>query len=168
MTWISSLLSFFLLFGSPASVVLAQGATSATATTTVATSTIATGSSSSSGSNGLAVGIGVGVGVGLAAYALFSPASSLLLKSFGGRVVASVPCVSSLGPSLFVTIVPAGIFAPTYIWTPLTITNTYGPPRNPGQHILGLADIPFVCWIPTTPPIFLYGLRMSTIGTSLF
>lgn len=88
--------------------------------------------------------------------------------SFGGRIVGVIPCVSGLGPSLFVTIKPAGVFAPTYIWTPATITRLAGPPRTIGQQILGRADIPFVCVIPAKVPIPLYGLRMQVVGTSLF
>ena len=88
--------------------------------------------------------------------------------SFGGRILAVTPCVSGLGPSLWVSIRPAGVFAPTYIWTPATITKLVGPPRTIGQQVLGRADIPFVCFIPAKVPIPLYGLRMQIVGTSLF
>lgn len=88
------------------------------------------------------------------------------MKSFGGRIATVVPCVSGLGPSLHITIIPAGVFQPAYIWTPLTITKLAGPPRNPGQQVLGTADIPFVCFTPTVPPVPLYGQRIFQIGTS--
>ena len=88
--------------------------------------------------------------------------------SFGGRVIKVIPCVSGLGPSLHVTIRPAGVFAPMYIWTPATFTGLFGPPRNIGQQVLGIADVPYVCVIPVTPLIILPGLRMQIVGTSLF
>lgn len=106
----------------------------------------------------------------IAAAVLVTPfAASAFGFSFGGRVVSVVPCISVAGPSLHVTIIPAGLAQSVlYIWTPLTLTFSYGPPHNPGQQVLGLADIPFACYIPATPPIFLYGLRMQMVGTSLF
>ena len=103
------------------------------------------------------------------AIGLLSPLSASAFGfSFGGRILAVIPCVSGLGPSLWVSIKPAGVFAPTYIWTPATITKLVGPPRNPGQQVLGVADVPFVCVIPAKIPIPLYGLRMQIVGTSLF
>ena len=105
----------------------------------------------------------------LLAVGLLAPLSAHALGfSFGGRILSVIPCVSGFGPSLWVSIKPAGIFAPTYIWTPATITKLVGPPRNPGQQVLGRADIPFVCFIPAKVPIPLYGLRMQIVGTSLF
>src|SRR3989344_6256928 len=75
--------------------------------------------------------------------------------SFGGRINKVVPCISGLGPSLHITIRPAGVFAPMYIWTPATFTGLFGTPRNIGQQVLGIADIPYVCVIPVTPLIIL-------------
>jgi hypothetical protein len=89
--------------------------------------------------------------------------SSVALRSFGGRIALIVPCVSGLGPSIWVKIIPAGSFPTSYIWTPLTITRLAGPPTHPGQEILGLADIPYFCWIGDD---FYYGRRMTMIGTS--
>jgi hypothetical protein len=104
----------------------------------------------------------------LGAVALLLPFSaSAFGTSFGGRVIAAIPCISAAGPSLYVTIVPFGAFQPLYIWTPLTLTYSWGPPRTPGQQVLGVADIPFVCFTPTVPPVPLYGQRMQTVGTSL-
>jgi hypothetical protein len=91
--------------------------------------------------------------------------------SFGGKVVSILPCLSPLGPSLQVTIVPAGAFPVAYIWTPATVTLQAGLPTHPGQQILGIADIPFACVIPSPfffiPALTLFGLRMQAIGTSL-
>jgi len=93
--------------------------------------------------------------------------------SFGGRVVTVIPCLSIFGPSLHVTIIPAGVFPTAYIWTPATITKLIGPPV-PGGQILGKADVPFACWNIVSGGFlglfsvfsFLYGLRMQEIGTS--
>ncbi len=98
----------------------------------------------------------------------FAPLSASAIGfSFGGRIVAVVPCS---GGMRHVTIAPAGVFPVTYIWTPTTVTYSVGRPRFPGQQILGVADIPFVCFIGGggifSSPIPLYGFRMQTVGTS--
>ncbi len=95
---------------------------------------------------------------------LVAPLSaSAFSLSFGGRVVTAIPCASFLGPSLYVTIVPAGLFPVSYIWTPATLTFSAGPPRTPNQQILGLYDVPFVC---TTAGAPFFGFRMFMVGTS--
>ncbi len=89
--------------------------------------------------------------------------------SFGGQVLTILPCISTLGPSLFVTIKPSGLFHPFYIWTPATINKLAGPPTHPGQQILGVADVPFACFTPGfffIPPTFYFGQRMQYVGTS--
>lgn len=85
--------------------------------------------------------------------------------SFGGKVITVLPCS---GGMLHVTIIPAGAFPVTYIWTPFTITKSVGPPL-PGGQILGVADIPFVCFVGAgflSLPVPLFGFRMQFIGTS--
>ena len=121
--------------------------------------TTTSSSSSSSKNNGVGIGIGVGIGVGLIGLGLLS--NIAFPKSFGGKIVAVVPCSAGL----HVTIVPAGLLPVSYIWTPATITFSAGPPRNPGQQILGLYDTPFICFVGKVP---LFGLRMLTVGTSAF
>ena len=92
--------------------------------------------------------------------------------SFGGRIIAIMPCVSALGPSVWVTLKPSGFLLPPfmYIWTPATLTNIVPPspslpPRNIGQQLLGRFDIPFACVVPF-PPFVFYGLRMQIMGAS--
>jgi len=92
--------------------------------------------------------------------------------SFGGRIIAIMPCVSALGPSVWVTLKPSGLLLPPfmYIWTPATLTNIVPPspslpPRNIGQQLLGRFDIPFACVVPF-PPFVFYGLRMQIMGAS--
>lgn len=78
--------------------------------------------------------------------------------SFGGRIAALLPCVSYLGPSMWVTIVPAPFTKqPLYIWTPETLrgvppTPDLPPPFAPLQQILGIADIPYFCCLPPSIP----------------
>lgn len=92
------------------------------------------------------------------------------LVSMGGRVILTIPCIGPLGPSIWFSVFSARLVPlppETYIWTPLTITHTAGPPRNPGQQVLGLADSPHFCWVGTPPlAAYFYGLRLTTIGTS--
>lgn len=87
--------------------------------------------------------------------------------SFGGRVLSVLPCTGGL---FHVTILAFRLgvipsFEP-YIWTPATVTKLYGPPLVVGQQLLGVADVPLVCNVIASP-LFLPGLRMQTVGTSL-
>jgi len=181
---LSSVLSFLLL----ASPVAAQftpslfatstpPVTSATSTATSPFSNYTTTDSSGSGSSlttGLVLG-GLLLGglvlsnfltTGVSAVANANP--SVVAKtglSFGGRITVAIPCLSDLGPSYWVTIVPApATKQPFYIWTPETLRGLpppglpplfppspnpdVPPPTHPGQEILGLADIPFWCCLP--------------------
>ncbi len=91
-------------------------------------------------------------------------ASAAFGFSFGGRVLFIVPCS---GGMYQVTILPAGKFPISYIYTPFTITKSVGPPL-PGGQVLGIADIPFVCFIGGgffSSPFPLFGFRMQYIGT---
>lgn len=96
--------------------------------------------------------------------------AALTGTSFGGKVLSILPCVSTFGPSLQVNILPAGGISTSYIWTPATISFLAGPPTHPGQQILGVADIPFVCIIPSPfffiPAVTLFGQRIQFLGTS--
>lgn len=86
--------------------------------------------------------------------------------SFGGRVLSVLPCLNG---GLYTAVVSARALTlgitEFYIWTPLTLTLSFGPPR-PGVQILGIADVPYACVISIHPPIVLPGLRMQMIGTS--
>ncbi len=90
--------------------------------------------------------------------------ASALGISFGGKVISSIPCLSPLGPSLYVITAPAPFtFITPLIWTPATVTKLIGPPLVPGQQVLGLADIPFACKVGV---VVFPGLRMQLVGTS--
>jgi hypothetical protein len=92
---------------------------------------------------------------------LVVPLSALAFgTSFGGRIVAWIPCLSPLGPAIFITIVPAGVFPVTYIWAPGTIGL---PPTHIGQQILGVADTIFGCKVGVVP---LVGQRIQLDGVS--
>lgn len=94
-----------------------------------------------------------------------SVSAQLLPTSFGGRITSVIPCTAGL----WMTIVPAGTFPSlSFIWTPATLTFSAGPPRNVGQQVLGVADIPFVCFYGSPTPVPLFGLRMQMVGTSPF
>ncbi len=135
------------------------------------------GSSGSGGSMGglLAVGVlGVAAIVGFSFLTSAAPVAAGVATggSFGGRIIAIMPCVSALGPSVWVTLKPSGFLLPPfmYIWTPATLTNIVPPspslpPRNIGQQLLGRFDIPFACVGPFLPFVF-YGLRMQIMGAS--
>ncbi|HEY6020219.1 MAG TPA: hypothetical protein VIY48_10045 [Candidatus Paceibacterota bacterium] len=103
-------------------------------------------------------------GVVIAA-SLLAPLSAYALgTSFGGRIVAAVPCLSPLGPSIWFTIVPSSLYPVfSFIWTPATVTYLAGPPRNPGQQVLGVADTAFACKVGIVP---FFGQRVQIIGTS--
>gem|GEM_PF-2746804 len=82
--------------------------------------------------------------------------------SFGGRIEFVFPCLSLLGPSMWVVIVPAPFTKiPVYVWTiatlrggppPLPPSLDIPPPYAPLQEIAGIADIPFWCCIPGSVP----------------
>src|SRR3989344_3909556 len=117
-----------LIISSSPAVVLAQEATS-----TVATSTATSTSQSSSNSDRNALGIGLAIGAGLfgAGFLISSFASKAKRTSFGGGIISVIPCS---GGMRHITIIPAGVFPISYIWTPFTITYSVGAPRCPGQH----------------------------------
>jgi hypothetical protein len=143
-------------------------------------------SSSSSGGSSAAIIGGVALlGVaGIVAYNFFGGAATVAAPaaatvagsatgvSFGGRIAVVTPCISVLGPSLWVQLaVPASPLLPPYeyIWTPATLLSIVPPipallpPSHPGQEILGRFDIPYVCFVGFIP---LYGLRVQMGGVS--
>ncbi len=86
---------------------------------------------------------------------------------FGGRISVIIPCTNG---ALYVIVQSARLIDPLapepYIWTPATLTFLSGPPSHPGQEILGVATIPYVCLTTTVPSLPLPGLLMQIIGTS--
>lgn len=141
-----------------------------------ATSTATTTSQTNSSGSGIGTAVGVAAGIGVAALgASLLSGGGLGGISFGGRVISELPCISPLGPSLAITIQPAGVFPINYIWTPATITKpTQASIPTLGGQVLGIADIPYACWNPIkggflglfTFLSYSYGLRMQIVGTS--
>lgn len=106
--------------------------------------------------------------LGLLLFSLVVPATaSAAVISFGGRVASTLFCLNG---GIYTTVISARTATPGltefYVWAPGTLTFMAGPPRNPGQQILGTADVPYPCVISVKPPIVLYGLRMFMVGTS--
>lgn len=102
----------------------------------------------------------------VAAPAATKAASSVAALSFGGRIVYAY--VGCLNAAVFITIVPAGGDPnPFYVWIPTTITYSAGPPRTPGQQVLGLAwNMVYPCVVSYSPYVALTGQPMMLVGTS--
>ena len=78
-----------------------------------------------------------------------------LTSGFGGRISLITPCVGPYGGSLVVDL--EGQAGGRFVWTPLTLTYMYGPPKRIGQNLLGLSGLPSTC--PTA-----YGRRGALIN----
>ena len=93
-------------------------------------------------------------------------AAALSILSFGGRIISQpIPCSNGGLWMLIVQPPPKQPSVIAMIWTPATLTFLWGPPRQVGQSILGIYDIPYVCTQGPHIPA-LYGFRMRMIGTS--
>lgn len=115
----------------------------------------------------------------LAIIVMMPAAASAQVKpsSFGGRILSSEPCISPLGPSILVRILSARDsdlgFPVNYIYTPATVVVTAALPV-PGGQVLGLADIPYLCWTITKGGLFglfnvfsySYGTRMTYVSVT--
>ncbi len=53
-----------------------------------------------------------------------------------------------------------------FIWTPMTKTYMFGPPRHSGQWLLGLAAPPYFCVVSTDPVIVYAGILITMMGSS--
>lgn len=95
---------------------------------------------------------------GAMAYPFYASALGL---SFGGRITTINYCING---AIVITIIPAGLFPITYMWTPGTLGF---PPIHPGQEILGVSDIPYVCVGPGTHPLQYTGRRIQFDGVSI-
>lgn len=107
--------------------------------------------------------------VALAVFLLvpLSASAAAAMVPFGGKIIAVEPCVSPAG-ALYVTIVPAGKHPINFIWTPATVTLGAGPPRSPGQNLLGRALPGQGFCIKSFFPFFALpgSLFMMMVGTS--
>lgn len=89
---------------------------------------------------------------------------------FGGTVSIVWPCVTTAFDGSYAVEVFEMTGVTTYVWGPSTATFLMGPPKNPGQSVLGLA-IPFKNGCPTSivkgnPTDFMGEYRMIMVGTS--
>ncbi len=81
--------------------------------------------------------------------------------SWGGQFTSVIPC---MGGNIWVSVsAPRG---GAFIWTPITKTFQYGPPRHAGQYGLGLAGPPTFCLVSPFPVIPIPGIIMLMLGTS--
>ena len=53
-----------------------------------------------------------------------------------------------------------------FIWTPSTKTYQFGPPRQTGQWLLGLASPPYYCLVSPDPIIVWSGIMITMMGSS--
>ncbi|MDO8561968.1 MAG: hypothetical protein Q7S05_04040 [bacterium] len=105
-------------------------------------------------------------GILLCAVFLLLVPSSVRAFAFGGQTSLVLPCfvfgvvpygsISLIGPP------NPGL----YIWTPATRTYSNGPPMRPGQWLLGLASIPYICVVSPIGPIIVPGMAISMMGSS--
>lgn len=97
---------------------------------------------------------------------LLSSPGAALAYAFGGQTSLVLPCflfgfvpygsISMLGPP------NPGL----YIWTPVTRTYQNGFPSHPGQWLLGLTSIPYICVIAPVGPIIVPGMVIDMMGSS--
>ncbi len=102
----------------------------------------------------------VAIGFGVALCLPTSKAQAVVGEnSFGGRISYYYPaCLNGGIYTLVLSARPPYLAPLPYIWTPGTIGI---PPSHPGQEILGLFDIPYMCVISYYPFFALPGLRME-------
>lgn len=70
---------------------------------------------------------------------------------FGGRIISLLP-ICTAPPGIFLTVGPPRQMSLFYL-PGVSFSYPYGPPRNLGQQMLGLAGPPtIVCMVPCPPP----------------
>jgi hypothetical protein len=96
----------------------------------------------------------------LAVATLLAPFTALAFP-FGGQIGQVIFCYNdaiwaSVGP-------PRG---GDYVWTPSTVTYTFGAPSHAGQWLLGLASPPYYCLVSIEPIIVYTGIAITMMGSS--
>lgn len=108
-----------------------------------------------------------GLGRGIAAAFIVSVAflfvAPLVTEAFpfGGKASVVLPCYNQ--------VIYAALGAPNggpYIWSPSTRTYLFGPPRHPGQWLLGLAGVPYFCIVILRPLTVWPGTHIMMMGSS--
>lgn len=80
---------------------------------------------------------------------------------FGGMITQLVPCYNE---AIYVNL--SGPVGGAYIWTPSTKTYPFGPPRHPGQWLLGLKAASYYCIVSIMPVIVWEGTGIMMMGSS--
>lgn len=89
------------------------------------------------------------------------------LVPVGGFVTTELHCLNGGLYIIVKHVFPPfpGFGAGVFIYRPpFTITSLYGPPLLT-DAVVGFADVPIACVISVKPPIVLFGLRLTIIGT---
>ena len=102
----------------------------------------------------------------LCAALFLSAPSPALAYPLGGQISIVWPCfvfgvvpygnISLLGPPT------PGL----YIWTPATRTYSNGFPSHPGQWLLGLTSIPYICVVQPVGVYVVPGMAIDMMGSS--
>jgi hypothetical protein len=80
---------------------------------------------------------------------------------FGGAASIVIPCYNS---AIYALVGPP-VGGP-FIWTPATLTFSFGPPSHSGQWILGNAGPPYFCLVSIDPIITYSGTDIIMMGSS--
>ncbi len=80
---------------------------------------------------------------------------------FGGSIGVVRPCYNN---AIFAAVGPPRGGA--FIWTPASKTYQFGPPRRPGQWLLGLASAPYYCVVSILPVDVWPGTHIDMMGSS--
>src|SRR5438045_1399885 len=80
---------------------------------------------------------------------------------FGGMIGQIVFCYNN---AIYAAVGPPR--GGPFIWTPSTRTYQFGPPRQVGQWLLGLAAPPYYCLVSIQPLIVWSGILMTMEGSS--
>lgn len=97
----------------------------------------------------------------IAAISLYLTPLSALAKEFGGQTSVVLPCYNA---AIYTVVGPPR--GGTYIWTPSTKTYSNGPPTHPGQWLIGLTGVPYICLAWIVPIIVIPGISISMMGSS--
>ena len=90
------------------------------------------------------------------------------LVPVGGFVTTETHCLNGGSYIVVAQAFPPfpGLGSGIFVWRPppITVTLLYGRPHL-GDAVIGFADVPVGCVLSFNPPIVIFGLRLTIIGT---